>query len=387
MSKIKKVLFDDVFFNIANTGIARVWRNIFLILSTNPNIIPTNLEFVILNRSDVLNNLGFKSVSFPQYDFWLPNMDRTLLTKLAQQEEIDLVVSSYYTFAIGVPSLMPVYDLIPERFGFHRESRGWLERELGLTYSDSYFAISENTKKDLIELYPFVKPDSVQVSYPGIDTEIFKPATRLETEGFRKIHKLNDYIVMVGSRQGYKNGDLVFSAFEKGALHGFELILVGGEPLSIEEITLAARAKIKLLRLELDDSELAVCISGATAMIYPSLYEGFGLPPLEALACGTPVVLFKNSSLLEAVGELGIFLDSTDLVSLSEGLKKSQDPFWRKKIAIEGPNRAKKFTWEQTARIFIESVSKALDNPIDESHIYLSEYALKYTNLLNFYQR
>ena len=192
---------------------------------------------------------------------------------------------------------------------------------------------------------------------------------------------------MVGSRQGYKNGDLVFSAFEKGALHGFELILVGGEPLSIEEITLAARAKIKLLRLELDDSELAVCISGATAMIYPSLYEGFGLPPLEALACGTPVVLFKNSSLLEAVGELGIFLDSTDLVSLSEGLKKSQDPFWRKKIAIEGPNRAKKFTWEQTARIFIESVSKALDNPIDESHIYLSEYALKYTNLLNFYQR
>jgi glycosyltransferase involved in cell wall biosynthesis len=383
----QKVLFDDVFFNIANTGIARVWRSIFTHLSNNKNLIPDDFEFIILNRSDELANLGFKTIDFPQYDFWLPNMDRTLLTQLAHQECIDLVVSSYYTFAIGINTLMPVYDLIPEQFGFHRESRGWLERELGFTYAKSFFAISKNTKSDLIKSYKFVYPEQVSVSYPGIDINIFKPAERSLIENFKHEHSLNNYLVMVGSREGYKNGELVFSAIKNGDLEGFDLVLVGGEEPSAREIQVASDAHIALRHLKLTDSELAICLSGSRALIYPSRYEGFGLPPLEALACGTPILVLKTSSIPESVGNLGIFLDLQYSSNFQLRLQESQAPSWREKINKEGPRWAAQFSWERMSLDFIHAIYSTLKNSPTKQAAKLDEYLLNYTNFLNNYRR
>jgi len=383
----KKILFDDVFFNVANTGIARVWRSIFTHLSVNPHLVPAEYEFIILNRSDQLSNLGFRTINFPQYDFWLPNMDRTLLTELAKSEQIDLVVSSYYTFAMGIPSLMPVYDLIPERMGFHRESRGWLERELGFLSAEFFLTISESSKRDLMEFYPGIDSERIYVAYPGVDTSVFKPSSEDDRETFKAKHNLRDFLVMVGSRKGYKNGEILFSAIQQGGCKDFDLVLVGGDELSTKEKNIASRAEVNVIHLNFNDRDLANCLSAAKAMIYPSLYEGFGLPPLEALACGTPVIVTGDSSLPEAVGDLGLFMDGKSVDTLIRKISESQDPGWKRKIEIEGPLWAQKFSWDTMTSEFIKFVTKTFDCVPHAKDGTIEDYIDRYTRLLNLYQR
>jgi glycosyltransferase involved in cell wall biosynthesis len=387
MKNKKRVLFDDVFFNIANTGIARLWHSVLTFLSENMHIIPEEYEFVILNRSNKLASLNFEKIDFPNYDHWLPNMDRTLLTNLAKNEHIDLFVSSYYTFPIGVPTLLPVYDLIPEKIGFNRESRGWLERELGFTYANSYFAISESTKSDLIDRYKFVDSAKVHVHYPGVDGRIFQTASKSDIDSFKANHSLNNFAMMVGSRKGYKNGDVVFKAIKHGGLKGYDLVLVGGDNPSDYEKKIASDANLNLHYLNLDDSELATCFSAASVLLYPSLYEGFGLPPLEALACGTPVIVMNSSSLPEAVGKLGIYMTSSTVAEFNRCLEASKSDSWIKKISIEGPEWATNFTWEKMAYGFIQAVSDELKNGTSSLNPQIDQYLEKYTNLLNMYQR
>ena len=365
MANAKRIiLFDDVFFNIANSGIARVWRSILTELSSSDLLESRNLKLIILNRSGALNDLNFESVLFPQYNFSHPAMDREILSKVCMNYEVDLFVSSYYTFALGRPSLMTVYDLIPEVFDFGRISRGWLERELAIMHAAAYVVISVSTKEDLRKYYPFIEPDSISVAHPGVDTSVFYRRSEQAIRQFKIRHNLRDFLVFVGSRgheNAYKNGTLLFQTLRKGPISDLDIVVVGGEKLSSEEIETCNEIGLKLLRLELDDNNLAQCLSSAEVLLYPSLYEGFGLPPLEALAVGTPIITTNSSSLPEATGQLSLLINGRDSDEVREKVLQALSPAWKEKIRKEGPAWAQPFTWRNMAEDMVDAWAKCLD--------------------------
>jgi glycosyltransferase involved in cell wall biosynthesis len=382
------VLFDDVFFNITNSGIARVWKSVLTELASSDLLASRDLKLMILNRSDALNDLDFESVLFPQYNFSHPAADREILSQVCMNYNASLFVSSYYTFALGRPSLMTVYDLIPEVFDFGRISRGWLERELAIMHASAYVAISTNTKNDLRKYYPFTDQNEVSVTHPGVDTTVFYRRSTDAIRQFKMKYALGNFLVFVGSRgheNTYKNGALLFQALREGPISNLDVVIVGGEKLSSEEIKICNENGVKLLRLELDDNDLAQCLSSAEVLLYPSLYEGFGLPPLEALAVGTPIITTDASSLPEATGALSLIISGQNTEEVREKVRQAKTSSWKEKIRTEGPTWAQNFTWKSMAESMVDAWAMCLsENPtvlMKEVDVFLTSYTGDVKNL------
>lgn len=386
MNKKPHVIFDDVFFNINNTGIARVWRSILQELNDVPSIYTDYFQLSILNRSDALEDMNFNKFSFPQYDPLLPSADRRLLTALCEQESVDLFVSSYYTFPVGIPNLMPVYDLIPEQQHFEFESRVWIERVLGFSTAQKYFAISNSTKLDLIHHYPFVRGNDVKVSYPGIDHRVFNSEKSVGEKLFELPSEFKNYYVILGTRGGYKNFDIVLKTIAEGGFNDSAIVVVGGEALTDSEVDISKKYGVPLSRYVLNDHELAQCLRGAVALIYPSLYEGFGLPPAESLAVGTPVIVGNNSSLPEVVGDCGLYLSNNSSQGLIEAMDKAKSPGWRAHVKNNGPKQVSKFTWKKMACDFVDAVNESLGDQSSLNQVSVSQLMSKYDSIMSLIQ-
>ena len=358
-----RVVFDDVCLQLGESGIARVWTEIIYRLQQSDKLKSLDIEPYFINRSNKIDLSSFVSIDFPNYDFRFPAADRKLVSRYCESVDAHLFVSSYYTFALETPNLGIVYDLIPERFGFGRMNRGWFERELSIKAADSYFVISENTKKDLNFFYPYSKRSEITVAYPGIDTHRFKPSSMDAIEEFKSRYSVKRYFVMLGSRYGeghYKNGELVINAVQMLEDVDFGLIFIGGEELTERELRLADEKGIEILRLNLGDQELIDCLSGAEALIYPSLYEGFGMPPVESLAVGTPVITTRLASLPEAAGELAMYISGYAAEELASILSNPIPVAVVQRVREEGPRWASKFSWEAMTDALIGAISNAV---------------------------
>ena len=354
----KLVIFDDLFFTFANTGIARVWRSLFELSDLRDRLDRSDLDVLILNRSGALLDLPFDTIDFPKLDLSKPSLDRLAIDRVLQYYKADLFVSSYYTFSHFCENLFVAYDMIPENFAFENLNAVWNERQLSILTSEHFLAISDSTKNDLTRYYPWIEKDKVSVAYPAINRELFKRANQSEIDLFAKKHGLSSYFVFVGSRAAeYKNSQLIFELLKK---HKFEetFVFVGGGGFSQSEKSNLSNNHI--LQLDLNDEELVACLSGADCLIYPSLYEGFGIPPLEALAVGTPVVTTSRASLPEVVGNLSVFIGGDSADELLEALRSCQNAMWKRHVQEHGPSWSRGFTWEKFADGFISSCLKAI---------------------------
>ena len=347
---MKRVLFDDVFFNVNNTGIARMWRSIFSEFSSVDLRSKCGIELLVLNRSNQLSGLGFETIDFPKYDYQTPAIDRMSIDDVVKDLKVDIFISSYYTFSTCCNNVGVVYDMIPENEGFDKSNRGWIEKKLYIENMDSFIGISDSTCADLVRFYPSVSGGEIATVHPGVDTKVYYPRSDVETMRFREVHGLGDFLVFVGSRGGYKNAKLFLESLKFLDSEHLEVLFIGGAELEDDELSLANRHGFKLKRLVLDDDELAVCLSAAEVLVYPSTYEGFGLPPLEALAVGTAVVTTNSSSLPESVGELAKFCDGRSAQDLALAITQAQNESWKEKVSSEGPKWARNKTWAATAR-------------------------------------
>lgn len=347
---MKRVLFDDVFFNVNNTGIARMWRSIFSEFSLVDLRSKYGIDLFVLNRSNQLSSLGFETIDFPKYDYQTPAIDRMSIDNVVKDLKVDIFMSSYYTFSTQCNNLGVVYDMIPEHEGFDKSHRGWIEKKLYIENMGSFIGISDSTCADLVRFYPSVSGREFTTVHPGVDTKIFYPRSDEEITRFKAINGLNDFLVFVGSRGGYKNAALFLESLKFLNSENLEVLFIGGADLTNDELSLANRHGFKLSRLVLDDDELAICLSAANVLVYPSTYEGFGLPPLEALAVGTAVVTTSSSSLPESVGELAKFCDGRSARDLAFAITQAQNDSWKEKISSEGPKWARNKTWVATAR-------------------------------------
>jgi len=351
-----KVLFDDVFFNLANSGIARVWRSVFNEPSFKKALMKNDIELHILNRSNQLIQFDFPTIDFPEFDLEHASIDRLLLDEIVGQHDFEVFISSYYTFSHNCKSVFVAYDFIPEQFSFEIANRGWSDRIIAIHSATSFLSISNSTTSDLRRFYPWTKSSSVTTCNPGVDTELFHSSSLARVQKFKSENTLEDYFVWVGSREApYKNAELVFKALLKQ--HFDEtFVFVGGSDFSQKELSAANAKDNRILQLNLDDAALVDCLSGSAGLIYPSLYEGFGIPPVEALAMGKPVITTLNSSLPEAVGDLSCVISGRSPSQLAKALKFIRNPEHTLKIEALGPEWAKQFSWAH----FSESVVKSI---------------------------
>lgn len=256
--------------------------------------------------------------------------------------------------------VITVHDLIAELFpnefnlAVRKKNKSLIER------ADRIITISENTKNDLISIFG-INEEIIDVIYHG------SPFDPKELKSCHLANKYGDYILFVGYRNGYKN----FSNFCRALPDTFKfhpkvkVVLVGGRSLNKEEKNLISsfRLENKIIHLKtVSDKELIGLYKNARVFVFPSKYEGFGLPLLEAFSCGTPVACSNSSSLPEIAKEAARYFDPNDPDSISSAILKilSSKEQAEEQIAT-GYNRVKDFNWDKTTKETIACYSKALN--------------------------
>ncbi len=257
------------------------------------------------------------------------------------------------------PFIVTVHDLVRTCFRFDKETiteRILLKLDIrGIKRASHIITVSQNTRNDLIK-YLKIPDNRISVIYNGVDHNIFKPYN------IKLLDK--SYILYVGSERPRKNLDRMFEAFAKlkGEFPELKLVKVGISGRS-EKYRRSVMRKLDSLRITQDivfvdytsELDLAYYYSSAALLCYPSLYEGFGFPPLEAMACGCPVVTSNTSSLPEVVSEAGIMVNPYDTDSLTQAMRQVlTDDKLRDDMIRKGLEQAKRFSWEKTAEQTLE---------------------------------
>jgi hypothetical protein len=354
------IVVDGVFFqHRLNTGIARVWRS----------YLQEWLESGFASRILFLDRSGagprlerLPTRSIPPWDSGRTAEDSLLLQRVCDEAGAALFVSTYYTTPIATPSLMLVYDLIPERLGLDMSDPSWDEKRLAVEHASAYACISENTRRDLHELEPASRGKPADVVPLGVD-KVFEPASKEAVAAFWKAHRIDrPYFLLVGDRRGvdgYKNTQLLFRALRGWSeQRQHEVVCVGGRSHIEPELRLSG-PRVRARRLSLSDEELRLAYAGAAALVYPSRYEGFGLPVAEAMACGCPVITTKLASIPEVAGDAALYVDPDDPHSLREALDAVRDPNRRATMVATGASRASLFRWDRAAAAFANVLSEA----------------------------
>ena len=246
--------------------------------------------------------------------------------------------------------VLTVYDMIHELFAARLDPTGEeaASKRDAIQRADAIICISENTRRDLLKLYPALAPGNVFVTHlaSGLSYEM--------THGTEALPE-RPYLLYVGGRSRYKNFDGLLRAFARtAAAHPeIELCAVGVDPFGDDELELIAglglKGRVRFLG-NLGDSHLARLYRHCVAFVYPSYYEGFGIPPLEAMSCGAPSLVSNRSSLPEVVDDAAVLFDPDDLPGLAERLGRIIDSAeLRADLVARGFAQAKRFGWQRTA--------------------------------------
>jgi glycosyltransferase involved in cell wall biosynthesis len=274
----------------------------------------------------------------------------------------DIVHETYFaTKPVGKARrrVVTVYDMIHELFSeeFPDATRVIASKRAAVNRADHIICISENTRRDLVRRYG-IDPARTSVVHLGYSMLVEENAAKVESGGRRPS------LLYVGNRMGYKNFRTLLQAYGNSPiLREFELVAFGGHPLGRDEQKEISRLGITdRVRFESgSDRELAARYEAATAFIYPSKYEGFGIPPLEAMSHGCPVVCSNAGSIPEVVGDAAVYFDPNNLedlrmaverVATTEGLQAD--------LRARGYAHIAAFSWDNcaaaTAQIYREII-------------------------------
>jgi glycosyltransferase involved in cell wall biosynthesis len=226
--------------------------------------------------------------------------------------------------------------------------------------TDYVVTVSESARQEIIDHFQ-VAPERVVVVYNGVNMELYKPYPTKEITTVRKKYGLGEtpYFLFVGNIEPRKNLERLIKAMMK-LPQEYALIMVGSDgwlnEKVFEAIEVANKAGHKVIkpRTYVPDEDVVRLMSGATALVLPSLYEGFGMPPLEAMISKTPVIVSDIPPLHEVVGRSGLFCDPRSIASIAESMQSMIDlvPTQRQKMVEAGYKHAASFTWAHSAEAF-----------------------------------
>jgi glycosyltransferase involved in cell wall biosynthesis len=273
----------------------------------------------------------------------------------------DILHRTYYYPFCHLPSraknVLTVYDMIHEKFPQHFPARDPIARwkKRAVAAADAIICISEQTRQDLLYFHPQIPPEKVSVTYLGFD-DLGQLLTDESAQAFRtRALGINiPYILFVGSRVGYKNFEGLLQAYQASPWlrENFGLLCFGGGAFTKAEQALISRggSTARVQQIGGNDAVLAACYRHAALFVYPSLYEGFGIPPLEAMSLDCPVACSQTSSIPEVVGDAAALFDPTNIQAMQATLETLLNSPDSAAVLVErGRIRRAQFSWRQCA--------------------------------------
>ena len=312
-------------------------------------------------KTDLIWKLPDPIVTGIRAFFWL-NYERNLKKVINHNKYHLYHETTFFPPAVDkVPVVFSLYDLSLLKYkDYHPKERVWFFKlffKRRLSYATHIITISEFLREEIITELKF--PPSKVSAIPLAPSIIFYPRTNEQINSVLNQFKLpSEYILFVGTIEPRKNLVLLLEAL-KIMKTKVPLVIAGWKGWGEKQL----KRKLKELGLEkqvfltgyVDNNTLACLYSGAQAFVYPSLYEGFGLPVLEAMACGCPVICSNKASLPEVAGEAALYIDPYNPESLANTLERLlTDTEMRKAFVKAGLKRTKQFSWQKTALKTIE---------------------------------
>jgi len=347
------------------SGIGRYSESIIDIFKEK-NILENQFKLLKYSGQNIKINKAIKCTS-EVFSF----SEQLELPILNSKNNIDLFHSPHFVFPIFNPGklILTIHDLTPLLFPdiFSLQARIYMKTMIWLSKfkADKIITVSQNTKDDLVEIFNY-NPDKIKVVYNGVDKSYRVINDKQLINDVRdKYDTGEEFLLYVGNIKPHKNIPALLKALSNiDKQH--KLVIVGKRDKAYNEIF----DIINEYNLDdqvvftgfVPDEDLILLYNAATLFVYPSLYEGFGLPPLEAMACGTPVITSNVSSLPEVVGEAAITVDPHNTIKLSETINKILvNKGLQNKMIQKGIERAEQFTWEKTAQETIKVYEDVLN--------------------------
>ncbi len=281
------------------------------------------------------------------------------------KKNFDIIHPTYYhPYILGRCSgklILTVHDMIHEKFAdtyLRHDLKTVFRKRKMIRAADWIITISECTKRDLLYYYPEINPDKISVIYHG-------SSAQKNLNHDKKILNPEKYILFVGSRGGYKNFNLFVKAmnFILKRDKDLKILCVGGGEFNKKELELMGDNFSKFKQANLNDNELSDAYFNAQCFVYPSEYEGFGIPILEAFANNCPVVLSNASCFPEIASDAGEYFNPYDYQDMAEKIfNVINNNQLRNNLILKGLERLKNFSWDKTARETLECYNKALNS-------------------------
>ena len=282
---------------------------------------------------------------------------QTALNQQLKSQSADLFFSSVYEgmFFPSVPQIVTVHDLIPLKYPelspkwkyYYQYALPWL-----LKKSRQIISVSKSTKQDIVNNYE-LDPETIEVVYNGYDRSLFYPQSdpKILTK-----YSLDKYLLYVGDLRFYKNLIRCLEAFDRLPLKDYQFAIAGKQddffyPQIERQIQrLSARERIIFLDY-VPTADLRMLYSMARSLVFASLYEGFGLPVLEAMACGCPVIASNSTSIPEVGGDSVLYVDPHSVENIAQTMYRVlTDAELRTSLSHRGLERAKLFSWDKTTQ-------------------------------------
>ena len=345
-------------------GIGTYIRNLLRHLAR----IDRDTEYVLLCSQADLNvpaQLGdnFRAVHEPSPNYSI--REQIHVPWVLFREKPDVFHAPHYVLppAVPCPSVVTIHDCIHLRFPQYLPNRfahAYARASMwaAVKRSDRILTVSEASKRDILHYFN-VRPDKIVVVPNALDERFGTTPNEADIARVRERYQLDhQFVLYAGNIKPHKNLVRLIEAFEGLRRDGFEdlKLLIIGDEISKWPALRHAVHKYKLHKHVrflgfLSDETLAALYRLAAVFVFPSLYEGFGLPPLEAMASGTPVVTSNLSSLPEVAGDAAILVNPYDPLAIREGIKRVlTDPALRAELVRKGLARAREFSWEDSVR-------------------------------------
>ena len=352
-----RIAIDTSIIHVNNTGIGNYVKKLCQHLPAGDSAMEFDFISTPWITKGKMNGVSLKLENFYRDVVWT----HYALPRKIKTDDYDLLHSPSFSSPLSskCPMVTTFHDMTPIIFPdffkpWHRRHAKYMLKRVARE-NEMIIAVSQNTKNDLIRLFN-IEAHKIKVIYPGVNSTFLRPVSSSKLQNVLKQYNLHEkkYILYVGTLEPRKNIVTLLHTFSNLLLRNkidLTLVLVGGKGWYFEEIFTKIQHLNLVNRVFVADyvpaRHLPYIYHGAQLFVFPSLYEGFGFPPLEAMACGTPVCVSNVSSLPEVVGEAGILIDDWNSDrTMHEILKLITDNEYNRYYSEQGMARAAKFSWD-----------------------------------------
>lgn len=362
-----RVLYDHQIFSLQRFGgISRYFSELAARVSSSVAVLASENEY--LSAMPFYQGLTLDgSRRFPGKTTLVQAVNAGYARAKLAGHEYDVFHPTYYhPYFLGYlrnrPYVLTVYDMAhevyPDCFAANDRTADW--KRTVIRQASRIIAISEFTRQELMRLY----------GLDGTNIDVVHLASSFWSRGniaSEKVRQLGSYILYVGTRSRYKNFDMFIRAMAPLLRRdpAVRIVCAGGGDFDSAELALIASQQLsgRLLQVGASDGELAQLYAGAKVFVFPSLYEGFGIPVLEAFSCGCPVIVSNTGSLPEVAGNSGVVVDASDESELLKSVEHVlNDDEFRSELIMKGYNRAAHFSWDRVACETVEVYERILQS-------------------------